>query len=522
MHLNRVDRLRAALAGERLDRPPFSFWHLFGLQHMPGDAVAAAHLAFARRFEPDFLRVMNDYPYPAPGLLSIDRPSDWAGLEVLNGKEAGWGHQIQALKTLVKALKGQTWVVDTVYSPWTILARLGTRELMVRTARENPGFLRHALDMVSQSLANYVRHALATGIQGIFYCITEARYDRLSPAEFREWCTPYDQVVLQAAQEAPFNILHIHGSRIYFEGLKDYPTQAFTWSHFHAGPGLVRGLAEWDRPVLGGLDEKTLHRQTPRSLHHYFQQKAPELWLPRLILTPGCSLRPNISPHILDAVRAGVESLKRLRPPEGQSRLGDILERPEFDARPPEPQERARRRSTGPVEGEIRQGPPPGGARPPFRKEGSWPSHHEERPEPSRFRRPEPEDRFPREGGPRHFERDDRSRRDFGERPRREGGPPHRAGGPRREFGERPRREGGPPYRAGGPRREFGERPRRERRPPHQAEEGPRREFGERPRREEGPEVPPRRLKIPRPSADGPQAPPPPAEKPGEESSPES
>ncbi|MGI5843200.1 MAG: uroporphyrinogen decarboxylase family protein [Candidatus Xenobium sp.] len=521
MHLNRVDRLRAALAGERLDRPPFSFWHHFGLQHMPGDAVAAAHLAFARRFEPDFLRVMNDYPYPAPGLLSIDRPSDWAGLEVLNGKEAGWGHQIQALETLIKALKGQTWVVDTVYSPWTILARLGTRELMVRTARENPGFLRHALDMVSQSLANYVRHALATGIQGIFYCITEARYDRLSPAEFREWCTPYDQVVLQAAQRAPFNILHIHGSRIYFEGLKDYPTQAFTWSHFHAGPGLARGLAEWDRPVLGGLDEKTLHRQTPRSLHHYFQQKAPELWLPRLILTPGCSLRPNISPHILDAVRAGVESLKRLRPPEGHSRLGDILERPEFEARPPEPQERARRRSTGPVEGEIRQGPPPGGARPPFRKEGPWTSHREERAEPGGFRRPEPEGRFPREGGPRRFEREDRSRRDFGERPRREGGPPHRAGGPHREFGERPRREGGPPHRAGGPRREFGERPRRERRPPHQAE-GPRREFGERPRREEGPEVPPRRLKLPRPSADEPQAPPPPAEKPGEESSPES
>jgi uroporphyrinogen decarboxylase len=491
---------------------------------MPGEAVAAAHLAFARRFEPDFLRVMNDYPYPAPGLLSIDRPSDWAGLEVLNGKEAGWGHQLQALETIVKALKGQTWVVDTVYSPWTILARLGTRELMVRTARENPGFLRHALDMVSQSLANYVRHALATGIQGIFYCVTEARHDRLSPAEFREWCAPYDQVVLQAAQGVPFNILHVHGSRIYFEGLKDYPIQASTWSHFHAGPGLARGLAEWDRPVLGGLDEKTLHRQTPGSLHHYFQRNAPELWLPRLVLTPGCSLRPDISPHVLDAVRAGVESLKRLRPPEGQSRLGDILERPEFDARPPEPQERARRRSTGPVEGEIRQGPPPGGARPPFRKEGPWRSDREDRPEPGGFRRHAPEDRFPREGGPRRFERDERPRREEGP-PRREGGTPYREGGPpRRDFDDRPRREGGPPRRegrppyreSGPPRRDFDDRPRREGGPPH-------RNFGDRPRREEGPEGPPRRLKIPRPPADAPQAPPPPPpETPGEESSPES
>ncbi len=463
---------------------------------MPGEALAAAHLAFARRFEPDFLRVMNDHPYPAPALMSIDRPSDWAGLEVLNGKEAGWGHQLQALETIVRGLKGQTWVVDTVYSPWTLLARLGTRELMIRTARENPGFLRHALDMVAQSLANYVRHALATGIQGIFYCVTEARHDRLSPAEFQEWCAPYDRVVLQAAQGAPFNILHVHGSRIYFEGLKDYPIGAASWAHFHAGPGLARGLAEWDRPVLGGLDEASLHRQTPGSLHHYFQRNAPELWLPRLVLTPGCSLRPDISPHILDAVRAGVESLRRLRPPEGQSRLGDILERPEFDQHATQPRERPQRRATGPVEGEIRQGPPPGGPRRVFRKEAPWRSDREERPEPGGFRRYDRESRPPREGGPQRFERDDRPRRE--ERL------------PRREFEDRPRREGGPP------RREFENRPRREGGPP-------RREFEDRPRREEGPEGPPRRLKIPRPQADAPQAPPPPPpEPPGEELSPES
>ncbi len=548
--------------------------------------MAAAHIALARRFEPDFLRVMNDHPYPLPGLLStdrpsdwdtamaapgsspwrslpsIDRPADWANLSELHGKEAGWGHQLEALELIVKALKGQTWVVETVYSPWTLLSRLGTRELMVRTARENPGFLRHALDVASKSLANYVRHALATGIQGIFYCVTEARHDRLSPAEYQEWCAPYDRVVLNAAAGAPFNILHIHGQRIYFEGLQDYPVQAASWSHFHTGPGLARGLAEWGRPVLGGLDEVTLHRQTPGSLSHYFQQNAPELWLPGLILAPGCSLRPDISPYVLDAVRAGVESLRRLRPKEGQSHLAEVLERPEFDAHASETEERPRRRSSGPVAGEIRRGSPPGEEnlphrdRGPRRFDGPPLGEGEGRPYrdrgPRRFDGPTPgegEGRPYRDRGPRRFdgptpgEGEGRPYRDRG--PRRFDGPtpgegegrPYRDRGPRRfddptpgegegrPYRDRgPRRFEGPPYREGGPRRPEGEgRPYHDRGP--RRFEGPPPGEGDRgrsdpaggppeapPSTEAGPAEPRRRLRIPRPQAEPPVlGPPPPA-----------
>lgn len=442
--MDRVERLQAALAGERVDRPPFSFWYHFGLQHMPGEAVAAAHLAFARRFEPDFLKVMNDYPFPAPDLLSIDRPTDWGNLADLHGKEGGWGQQLHALETLVKALKKKTWIVETVYSPWSVLCRLGTRELVIQTAREHPGFLRHALETVTRSQVNYVRHAMATGIQGIYFAVTDARHDRLSPAEYREWCAPYDKQVLEAASGAPFNILHIHGSRIHFSELSDYPVTAVTWSHFHTGPGLARGLAEWGKPVLGGLDETSLHRQTPGSLRHYFQQHAEELWLPRLILAPGCSLRPDISPAVLDAVRTGVLSLRGLRPKEGQSSLHAVLERPGMDHRPEEaadPRSRRAGERPGPVEGEVRHGAPPG-----------YPPYEPRRRDEGPPRGPRP-DRPPYEPRPRDERRPQRPRGDRpgdrpqGDRPRRGSAeaPPRR---PIREEGSRERRpESGPPPR---------------------------------------------------------------------------
>src|SRR5579864_2953623 len=59
----RVDR---ALRGEALDRPPFSFWHHFGLTN--AEAHAQATLAFQSRYHTDIVKVMSDFPYPkAPG-----------------------------------------------------------------------------------------------------------------------------------------------------------------------------------------------------------------------------------------------------------------------------------------------------------------------------------------------------------------------------------------------------------------------------------------------------------------------
>jgi len=64
--VNKIDRVTRALKGEEVDRPPFSFWYHFGLQHGPGRKHAEAELDFYRAYDLDFLKVMNDYPYPLP------------------------------------------------------------------------------------------------------------------------------------------------------------------------------------------------------------------------------------------------------------------------------------------------------------------------------------------------------------------------------------------------------------------------------------------------------------------------
>jgi hypothetical protein len=62
--LTRTERARRAIAGHDLDRPPFTFWHHFGLK--TSEDHAAATLKFHRDYRTDIVKVMSDFPYPKP------------------------------------------------------------------------------------------------------------------------------------------------------------------------------------------------------------------------------------------------------------------------------------------------------------------------------------------------------------------------------------------------------------------------------------------------------------------------
>jgi uroporphyrinogen decarboxylase len=83
--MDKIERVINSLRGEDVDRPPFSFWYHFGLQHCRGSAHAAAEIEFYRAYDLDFVKVMNDYPYPLPGGLEVvDAEDDWKRIEPID------------------------------------------------------------------------------------------------------------------------------------------------------------------------------------------------------------------------------------------------------------------------------------------------------------------------------------------------------------------------------------------------------------------------------------------------------
>src|SRR5262249_35062706 len=158
--MNKIERVEAALRGEETDRPPFCFWYHFGLQHCSGEKHAEAEISFFRAYDLDFLKVMNDYPYPSPdGRAMLSSVDDWRILRVFKGDEDGFGEQLKALRIIAKTLADEAYFVETIFSPWTTARKLSDTETLLELKRNHPDVLLDAMEKISESLANYARFA---------------------------------------------------------------------------------------------------------------------------------------------------------------------------------------------------------------------------------------------------------------------------------------------------------------------------------------------------------------------------
>src|SRR5437016_9272721 len=102
--LSQKERVDRALAGRDLDRPPFTFWHHFGLK--TAEAHAARTLEFHRLYHTDLVKVMSDFPYPKA-------PGKWYELKVNSNP---FPDQIRSLELIRDGLNGGAYMIETVFN----------------------------------------------------------------------------------------------------------------------------------------------------------------------------------------------------------------------------------------------------------------------------------------------------------------------------------------------------------------------------------------------------------------------
>jgi uroporphyrinogen decarboxylase len=125
--------------------------------------------------------------------------------------------------------------------------------------------------------------------------------------EYKTWGRPFDLKILEAAREAPFNVLHIHGKRIHFDALLDYPVSAINWSHLATVPTLAEGRARSGKTVMGGIDEAIAAYLSPPEIEKQVTSAIREVGGRGLIITPGCSVATDTPERTLRAVKMAVE-----------------------------------------------------------------------------------------------------------------------------------------------------------------------------------------------------------------------
>lgn len=115
--INKIERLRATLAGQAVDRPPSTVRYHFGTQHAAPELTAQVHLEFFEHYDLDLLKIMNDYEYPLPdGLDAITSPSDLARIAPFDVTRTPLGRQLRALELIADALRGKALFLDTVFN----------------------------------------------------------------------------------------------------------------------------------------------------------------------------------------------------------------------------------------------------------------------------------------------------------------------------------------------------------------------------------------------------------------------
>jgi uroporphyrinogen decarboxylase len=306
--LNKIERVTAALNGLEVDRPPFSFWYHFGLQHMPGVAHAKAEVDFYRAYDLDFIKVMNDYPYPLPpGIEAVETEDDWKRIEPIEGTDSCWDGQLTALSSIRDAIGKEALFIDTIFSPWTTARRLASAGGLERARWHFPETVLRAMGHIATSLANYAREAVNNGAAGIFLSLGAATTDVMSEEDYRTWCRPFDLKVLDAVKSAPFNVLHIHGKNLFFNSLLDYPVSALSWSHYATAPSLKEGKKVWGKSVMGGIDEASASHVSAPEIAKQVKLTLKEIGSTGLIVAPGCSIPTDTPERNMRAVKLALE-----------------------------------------------------------------------------------------------------------------------------------------------------------------------------------------------------------------------
>jgi uroporphyrinogen decarboxylase len=323
--MNKIECVNAAIRGEPVDRVPASMWGHSYLREWSAEEVAEAMLENEHTYDWDYMKFnprasyhVEDWgatlkpsgdPNRGPSFISVpvQEQGDWRRLRPLNPTRGALGEQLQALRLIGNDLKGQVYFIHTIFSPLSVAKYLvGNKFEPVQTSIEdNPGALRQALEVITDTFIAYAQATLEAGASGIFYATTGwASTDKLTEDRYRAFGVEYDLRLIDVFKQAPFNVLHNCGEHIMFDLLAEYPVHAISWAAtLPTNLNLADGLDRTSKAVMGGISEKaTLVKGSAQQVADEAHAALELTGGRRFLLAPGCSIPPATPKENLEAV----------------------------------------------------------------------------------------------------------------------------------------------------------------------------------------------------------------------------
>jgi len=303
--MNKLERVRAALAGRPLDHPPFTLWCHMGTQCAPPEVAARMHLEFLRGYDLDLLKVMHDYEYPLPpGLEAVSTPADLARIAPLDVTQGPMGKELQVLEILGRELRGEALFLETLFDPWNVCRRSLLKEALPAAMAEAPGALEAAMRVVSDNLIRFALAALERGAAGLFLA-AHATAESVTREQYERFMRPFHLQLFEAlAGKGECHAIHAHGDKVYFDRLLDYPIRILSWDDRNAGPSITEMRNRTSMTLMAGLDHKRFHTLSAPALGRQVKDAIAQAGSTGFILAPGCAVETWTQAPFIRAARA--------------------------------------------------------------------------------------------------------------------------------------------------------------------------------------------------------------------------
>lgn len=328
--MNKIDRIKAAILGQKVDKLPYAFWsHLPGIDLDP-EKLAKATYDFYKKYDIDFVKTMNNGMYSIEdfgckidysqvllgGIAKIVKTpiscgDDWKNIKSVKITEGSLARELYSLEILLSMLKNENVpVVFTIFSPLTTAEKLSSKMIREHIKEGKGEFIHRALEEITKTTCELVKKAIDMGASGIFFASQLTTFDEMTENEYLEYGKPYDLKVLEAASKGWFNIVHAHGNNIMFDILKNYPVQVFNWHAWETLPDIEEAKDLTHKCLMGGIKRMDITNCKKNEIRNQIYKSIKILKRKNHILTPGCVIRYPLNEEILKFIKSTKDEIE--------------------------------------------------------------------------------------------------------------------------------------------------------------------------------------------------------------------
>jgi uroporphyrinogen decarboxylase len=235
---------------------PAGFFMHFGVK---GDAAIKSHLEYFRATGMDFLKIQFD-ELGLPQNDQIKSAKDWAKMPIL--PEEWFEPALYLLKNLVREVKSEAMIIQTLYSPYQMAKQAVPWNILVEHVKQDAESVCRGMENITLSIMNFVQAAARLGVDGFYTCTQGGETNRVADLSlFYRAIKNYDMILYkEVSQLVPYNIMHICDYEGTYENFvlrfQDYPGQVINvpLEADNKPLSLTHAAEIFKRPVMGGLD----------------------------------------------------------------------------------------------------------------------------------------------------------------------------------------------------------------------------------------------------------------------------